>query len=128
MTLQHVSDEALREIRVGWSGARLLAVLQDNVIHHGKRRHQFSSGALGQQRLGGISDLDYQQLARLARLAEPLHMLGEQRIEVAGNPACVAILQPFLQLMERDDFRSGVQKQSLTVMYRVANRRCAAGW
>jgi hypothetical protein len=111
MTFKHVIDEALGEIRVG----RGLAVAKDDVIDHREGSHQLGSGALGQKGLGGIRNFDHQQSPRLAHPAQTPNVLGEQRIEMAGYPLGGVILQPLFKFVERDDFRSGVQKQSLTV-------------
>jgi hypothetical protein len=46
MTPQHVLDEALRDVRVC---RYRLAVLENDVIHHSERRHQFRPRALRQQ-------------------------------------------------------------------------------
>jgi len=120
MTLDHVVDEAPGEIRVG---SRLVGA-KHHVVDHRQGSHQFSSGALGQQRAGRIGDFDHQQAAGLARLPQEPNMFREQRIEIAGYPADGVILQPLLDLVERDDFRSGVQKQSLTVMCRFGAWAC----
>jgi hypothetical protein len=47
---------------------------------------------------------------------------------VAGYPSGGVILQPLLDLVERDDFRSSVQKQSLTVMCRFGAWHGCGGW
>jgi hypothetical protein len=86
--------------------------------------------------VGWIRDFNHQQAARFARSPQTPDMLGQQRIEMTGYPSGGAILQ-CLNLVERDDFRSGVQKQSLTVMCRfrawatrgaaILNARITAG-
>ena len=123
MPLQHVVDEALGEIRVRSAAA----VAAHNVIHDRQGRHQLGSRALGQQRAGRIRDFDHQQAARLARLPQTTDMFSEQRIEMAGYPSGGVILQPLLDLVERDDFRSRVQKQSLTVTCRFVRAGGEAG-
>jgi hypothetical protein len=114
MTFKYVVDETLSDVRVG----RGPSVAEDDVIDHRQGSHQLGSGTLGQQRPCGIRDFDHQQAARFARLPQEPDMFSEQRIEVAGYPSGGVILQPLLDFVERDDFRSGVQKQSLTVMCR----------
>ena len=47
-------------------------------------------------------------------------MFGEQRIEMSGYPTGGMILQPLLNFVERNNFRSSVQKQSLAVTCRFA--------
>jgi|HubBroStandDraft_1064217.scaffolds.fasta_scaffold433989_1 hypothetical protein len=122
MTFEYVIDEALGKLRVGSGAARRfageLSVAKDDVINHRQGRHQLGSSALGQQRPGGIRDFDHHQTARLTRPPQEPNMFREQRIEVAGYPPGGTILQPLLDFVERDDFRSSVQKQSLTVMCR----------
>ena len=61
MTLQHMIDEALGEIRVG---SRLF-MAEDDVIDHGQCGHQFGPSTLGQERLRGVRDFDYQQAVRI---------------------------------------------------------------
>jgi hypothetical protein len=46
---------------------------------------------------------------------------------MAGYPSGGVILQPLLDLVERDDFRSRVQKQSLTVTCRFVRAGGEAG-
>lgn len=121
MPFEHVIDKALGEVCVRLVAARQLAVLKNHVIDHGQRRYQLRPRALRQQRPVRVGYFDHQQLAGLARLAETLHVLGEQRIELAGDPARGAILQPHFKFVERNDFRPGVQKQSLSVVCRFAN-------
>jgi hypothetical protein len=124
MAREYVIDEALGDIRVG----RGLSIAKDDIIDHRQGSHQLGPRTLGQQRPGGIGNFDHQQAARLARLSQTPNMFSQERIEMAGYPSGGVILQPLLDLVERDDFRSGIQKQSLTVMcrFRAWVRLCIA--
>ena len=44
-------------------------------------------------------------------------MFREQWIEMTGYPGGFAALKLLFDSVQRDDFRSGIQKQSLTVTY-----------
>jgi hypothetical protein len=59
----------------------------------------------------------HQQVPWLPRPRKSLDMFRQQWIEVTGYPGGGTALQPLLDFVERDYFRSGIQKQSLTVTW-----------
>ena len=113
MTFQHVLDEASSNIGVG---RRLRgAVAQHHIIHHRERGHQLGPGTLREQWMRRIGYFHHQQPPGFPLLAESAYMSRKQRIEGARDPTCGTVLHPLVQFMERDYFRSCIQKQSLTV-------------
>ena len=127
MPLDHMLDEAFGEMGVEWGGVGRLAVLQHDVIHGGERGDEFGPRALGQQGVIGVGDFDHQRAAGLARLAQEFDMFGEERVKVAGDPLCGLMVEPLAEFVERDDFRSGIQKQSLTAACGIANGGAGGG-
>ena len=106
MALEHVLDEALRKVLVGDSGMRRLPILENHIIHYIEGRDQFGASALREQWLLGICDFDDKEGSRRTGLSQKLDVLRQQWIEMAGYPARVLMLQPLLDFVERNDFRS----------------------
>ncbi len=115
MTTQYVLDKNLTKAGVQWRSRGGLTATHYDVIHHRQRGHQFGPRALRQQRFGRIRHFHHQQPPRLPRLGESLHMFSGQGVEITGYPAGGVLVQPLLDFVERDDFCSRIQKQSLAV-------------
>ena len=108
MTFQNVLDEALADAGIrGVRAAR--AITQDNLVHHGQRRNQLRPGLLGQYRPHRVRHLHYQEPAGRRELAQAANVLGQQWIEVAGNPLAVAPSQFVTSLNKQNDFGACIQ-------------------
>ncbi len=76
-------DESASDVRVGCVAH---AVREHYVIDIRQSRHQLRPGPLGEQRPRRVRDLDHKQLPRRFRFVQHARMLGQQRIEVPGEP------------------------------------------
>ncbi len=108
MAIEHVFDEAFPDSPIGCRrGAR--SVAQHDVIHQGKCCDQFRAGLLAQQRLDWIGHFHHQKPAGRGVPAKAPHVLGQQRVKVAGNPMAVATQQFFAGLGVRVYFSPCIQ-------------------
>ena len=100
MALQDLLDKALGDGRVRGRAA----ISKHDVVHHLESGHQFGAGPLGQQRTVGIRNLHYQELAGRGVFAQAPDVRGQQRVEMARDPAYRLVTQAFSGLRGRDDF------------------------
>jgi len=100
MPRQHMLDEALGDGPV----VRMCAIAEHYVIDHREGRDQLGTGALGQQWVRGVGYLDCQGLAGGGAFTQPSGMLGQERVEVAGQPEIADVARELAGVFEGDDF------------------------
>ena len=108
MAPQYIFDKVLADGTI--DGRRLAGtVAQYNEILHAESGDQLGARPLRQQRPFGIGHFDNQQAVRSGLFTQSPDMLGEQRVEVTGQPGSRLGTLSRLRFFERNDFRSRVQ-------------------